>query len=75
MSDIKGVHEVKMQIFSCLILQDSKNCITSIVARPQHQIEILINTLDLDGNAVLDKDGNPEKCFDFVKLFNGMYMY
>ncbi|KAK3097868.1 hypothetical protein FSP39_014005, partial [Pinctada imbricata] len=51
--------------------EDSKNCVVSIKARPQHQIEILLEQLDLDGNAVLDNRGYPVECHDYLKIFNG----
>jgi len=53
--------------------QDGRNCIVSIQARPNHQIEVQITTLAVDIHAELDGQGYPIKCYDYLKLFNGRH--
>ena len=51
--------------------EDGRNCIVYIKAKPDHQIEILLSSLDVDSHGEYDAAGYPKKCFDYLKLFNG----
>ncbi|CAC5409866.1 unnamed protein product [Mytilus coruscus] len=51
--------------------KDGQNCIVYIKAKPSHQIEVLLTSLDVDSHGEFDSAGYPTKCYDFLKLFNG----
>lgn len=51
--------------------EDGRNCIVYIKAKPDHQIEIQLSSLDVDAYGEYDSAGYPTKCYDYLKLFNG----
>lgn len=51
--------------------KDGQNCIVYIKAKPNHQIEVLLTSLDVDAHGQYDTAGYPLKCYDYLKLFNG----
>lgn len=51
--------------------KDGQNCIVYIKAKPNHQIEVLLTSLDVDAHGQYDIAGYPLKCYDYLKLFNG----
>ncbi|OWF39172.1 uncharacterized protein LOC110465388 [Mizuhopecten yessoensis] len=51
--------------------QDGRNCIVSIEAHPNNQIEVQIDYLAIDSYAEMDDRGYPKFCYDYLKLYNG----
>ena len=52
--------------------EDGRNCIVSITAKPNHQIEVQLLNLQIDQYADIDTvTGMPRYCNDYIKLFNG----
>jgi hypothetical protein len=66
--------DVMLSLF--YVMQDSRNCIVSIKAKPEHQIEASLDVMDIDANHGPVNDNRiPSYCNDFLKLFNGEYSF